>query len=469
MYVSPSLQPSTLSSLPHSFSVPKPPPWLLPGKSHFKLIAFSSTSQQAELAKPSPSQTTNSSDILPSVIHQIPPNFTSKDLISIVRRHGDGDTAVSVFNWALEQPNFVPESSLVEVILHQLGSEGSFEQMRALLEDPGCTVTPGMFLAFVESYAKLHMVDEAVGILSEMEKFEVEPDIFIYNNLLNLLVDENKLKMVESVYSDMGMRGVSPDVSTFNVLIKALCKAHQIRTAISMMEEMSDYGLVPDEKTFTTIMQGYIEQDNLDSALEIKERMTRSGCKLTSVTINVLLHGYYAVTYGTLIGGLCKGGRVHLANKLLRTIMMKGIVPAPQTYNPIIQSLYKQQKTKEAMRLFKEMIEKGEPPNALTYKIVFRGLCCGGGPIGEAVDFLKEMMEKGFLPEYSALSMLAEGLCTLSMESTLYELIDLVMQKANFSGSDVAVVRGFLRVGKLHDAMAAVGRVLKTHKTRERY
>ncbi|KAF3782176.1 hypothetical protein EJ110_NYTH35097 [Nymphaea thermarum] len=176
-------------------------------------------------------------------------NQCSKDLISIVRRHGDGDTAVSVFNWALEQPNFVPESSLVEVILHQHGSEASFEEMKAPLEDPGCTVTPGMFLAFVESYAKLHMVDEAVGILSEMEKFEVEPDIFIYNNLLNLLVDENKLKMVESVYSDMGRRGVSPDVSTFNVLIKALCKAHQIRTAISMMEEMSDYGLVPDEKT----------------------------------------------------------------------------------------------------------------------------------------------------------------------------------------------------------------------------
>ncbi|KAF9624657.1 hypothetical protein IFM89_012703 [Coptis chinensis] len=176
-----------------------------------------------------------------------------------------------------------------------------------------------------------------------------------------------------------------------------------------------------------------------------------------------------AVTYRTLISGLCKAGRVEIAGKLLRTVKMKGMSVAPQSYNPIIQALFKRQRTEEAMRLFREMMKNAEAPDAVTYKIVFRGLCCGGGPIKEAIDFMVEMTEKGYLPEFSSFSMLAEGLCALSMEDTLVKLVDQVMKKANFSASELSMVMGFLKIRKFQDALATFDRLLSSRKPRKLY
>lgn len=183
----------------------------------------------------------------------------------------------------------------------------------------------------------------------------------------------------------------------------------------------------------------------------------------------------HIVTYGTLIGGLCKAGRVEVASKLLRSIQMKGIVLTPQAYNPVIQALFRRKRTTEAMRLFREMMEKADPPDALTYKHVFRGLCNGGGPIGEAVDFVIEMLGRGFLPEFSSFYMLAEGLVSLGKEETLVELIDMVMDKAKFSDRETSMVRGFLKIRKFQDALATFGDILdsrmprKTFRSRSKY
>ncbi|CAK9162420.1 unnamed protein product [Ilex paraguariensis] len=76
------------------------------------------------------------------------------------------------------------------------------------------------------------------------------------------------------------------------------------------------------------------------------------------------------VTYGTLIQGLCKAGRIEVAIRLLRTIQTKGMLLAPQAYNPVIQALFKRKRTKEAMRLFREMEQKGDTPDAISY------ICC---------------------------------------------------------------------------------------------
>ena len=139
---------------------------------------------------------------------------------------------------------------------------------------------------------------------------------------------------------------------------------------------------------------------------------------------------------------------------------MKGMVPGAKAYNPVIQALFKQMKTRGAVRLFREMEEKGEAPDAITYRIVFRGICRGGGPIRDAVEFLEETVENGFLPEFSSFSMLAEGLWALAMEDVLTKVFDLVMKKAKFTDSEVAMVRGFLKIRKFHDALATFGRHL---------
>ncbi|KAJ4900591.1 Pentatricopeptide repeat protein [Raphanus sativus] len=58
-----------------------------------------------------------------------------------------------------------------------------------------------------------------------IDEFGLKPDTHFYNRILNVLVDGNNLRLVESAHDQMSVWGIKPDVSTFNVLIKALCKA----------------------------------------------------------------------------------------------------------------------------------------------------------------------------------------------------------------------------------------------------
>nr|GFA31854.1 putative 12-oxophytodienoate reductase 11 [Tanacetum cinerariifolium] len=92
----------------------------------------------------------------------------------------------------------------------------------------------------------VELYDEAICVLFIMEEeFGVKPGIYNYNFLLNVLVDGNKLKLVEDVHS-------------FNILIKALCKDQQMRSTILMMEKMPSHGLTP------TLMHDFIEEGNIE-------------------------------------------------------------------------------------------------------------------------------------------------------------------------------------------------------------
>nr|DAD38437.1 TPA_asm: hypothetical protein HUJ06_009078 [Nelumbo nucifera] len=78
-----------------------------------------------------------------SAIHQLPPNFTPKDLLGVLRRQNDAESALRVFDWASKQPNFVPTPSTYQEILQQLGKVGSFESMNHLLKEmklSGCEI-----------------------------------------------------------------------------------------------------------------------------------------------------------------------------------------------------------------------------------------------------------------------------------------------------------------------------------------
>lgn len=115
------------------------------------------------------------------------------------------------------------------------------------------------------------------------------------------------------------------------------------------------------------------------------------------------------------------------------------------------------------------MAEVGEPPDALTYKIVFRGLCRGGGPIKEAFDFMLEMVDKGFIPEFSSFRMLAEGLLNLGMDDYFIRAIEIIMEKVDLRESDVSAIRGYLKIRKFYDALATFGRFLEINNPQWSY
>lgn len=258
---------------------------------------------------------------------------SEKELIDILRREKDEHSVVNAFKWALKQPSFTPSLSIYEEMLKKLGQVGSIDSIRGVLDDmkkSSCKVAEDTFFILIESFAKFNLYDEAICVLFIMEEeFGVKPGTHTFNFLLNVLVDGNKLKLVEDVHSLMSSKRVKKDVSTFNILIKALCKAHQMRPAILMMEDMPTHGLTPDEKTYTTLMHGFIEEGNLDGALRIKEQMGLAQCEFTNISVNTLIHGF------------CKMGRISEALNFIQEMSKEGFYPDRFTFNTLVNGLCK--------------------------------------------------------------------------------------------------------------------------------
>lgn len=120
-------------------------PWVLPQKpkhpsqppSHSSpsVVAFASLKDQKTL------NTSAVSDL--NLNHQVPPNFTSKDLLGVLRRQKDAESALRVFGWAMKQENFVPTASVYAESLQQLGKAGAFGDMKVVLQQmkrSGCKI-----------------------------------------------------------------------------------------------------------------------------------------------------------------------------------------------------------------------------------------------------------------------------------------------------------------------------------------
>ncbi|KAI3474074.1 hypothetical protein Pfo_028862 [Paulownia fortunei] len=346
------------------------------------------------------------------------PDFTPKQLLDTLRREEDENSALRLFQWASKQPNFATTLPIYEEIIRKLGNVGSFDSVRQVLDDmkhSEVEIVEGTFFILIDSYAKFELYDEAVDVLHVMEiEFGVRPGTHTYNFLLNVLVDGNKLILVESVHSKMLDDGVKPDVSTFNILIKALCKAHQIRPAILLMEEMPNYGF-----------------SNLGGALRVREQMVAAQCPWSNVTINVLINGFCKegrveealifvqemanegfcpdhFTFNTLISGLCKVGHVNHALEILDLMLQEGFDPDVFTYNTVISGLCKWREVEEAMEVLNQMLSRDCSPNAVTYNAIISTLC-------------KEN-QQCVLPDVSTFNSLIQGLCLTSKFSIAMEL-----------------------------------------------
>jgi pentatricopeptide repeat protein len=252
-------------------------------------------------------------------------------LLTALREQTDPEAALRMLNSALAREDFAPSCDVYEEIIGKLGTAGAFDLMKVLVTEmrrEGHEVSVGVVRSFIESYARLQMFDEAVDlVLNQLDMFGVQANTVEYNLLLSVLAEGSKIKLLESVYAEMGNRGIKPDVATFNTVINALSRVRQVRTAVLMMEEMSSHRVAPDEMTFTTLMQGFVDEGSIEAALRLKSRMSEMGCSPTGVTVNVLINGY------------CKLGRVEDALGYIQQEIADGFEPDQVTFNTFVNGL----------------------------------------------------------------------------------------------------------------------------------
>ncbi|BFG27146.1 hypothetical protein CerSpe_134210 [Prunus speciosa] len=151
----------------------------------------------------------------------------------------------------------------------------------------------------------LWMVKEAYGVLQEMKKKGLGPDVSTYNSLIETCCREDLLRPAKRLWDEMFASGCRGNLKTYNILIRKFSEVGQIDEAQRLFYHMLGKGVAPDVMTYTSLLEGLCQETKLQAAFDVFHKSVEQDFMLAQ---NVL---------GTFTRSLCKAGFFLDASKLL--------------------------------------------------------------------------------------------------------------------------------------------------------
>ncbi|CAO2842889.1 unnamed protein product [Amaranthus hypochondriacus] len=334
-------------------------------------------------------------------------NITTSQVVQLIRAEKDLSKAVAIFDAATAEytNGFRHDHITFGHLISRLVSANQFKPAEELLnrmKEERCKIKEEIFLSICRGYGRVHKPLEAVQIFKIAKDYGCEPTEKFYITIFSILVDENHLKLAMRFYHYMKKMGILPNVVSLNILIKALCKSSgTIDAALNIFNEMPSRGCSPDSYTYGTLISGLCKCGRIDEANKFFREMEAKGCLPT------------VVTYTSLINVLCKSGRLGDAFVLFKEMTSKDIKPNVYTYSALMDGLCKHGRLLHALDLLEMMIRQDLSPNNITYSTLINGLC-KDGKLCEALKLFDRMKLQGLKPDVALYNKIISGFVDLN-------------------------------------------------------
>ena len=119
--------------------------------------------------------------------------------------------------------------------------------------------------------------------------------------------------------------GYQPDISLFNILLNGFVHSNQLRKGFKLLERIVKLGWKPSLVTYGSVFKGLCSIGDQFSAL----RLLRNMESRVEVKPNVVI-------YSTIIDSRCKDKLLTQAIELFKEMESKGVIPDVVTYNTLI-------------------------------------------------------------------------------------------------------------------------------------
>ncbi|RRT72958.1 hypothetical protein B296_00032472 [Ensete ventricosum] len=346
----------------------------------------------------------------------------------ILRCRSSPRLSLDFFNWALVQQRNDERSSLdldtYSVLIHVLVSARMFDEtlriMRQLMQErhvaalelldalARCRKRYGgsrdVYDAMVRGCTQIGATKDACLVMETLRARGVWVSLHAYNNLLSHLLMSSQDGGVAfwEMYKEMLALGYVENVNTFNLVIYGLCRECKIGEAFSVFYRMLKGGVFPNVVTFNMLIDGCCRNGELNLAYELFKKINLVSGNNTEPNV---------VTFNCLINYLCKAGRAEDGEHVVKKDMLKkGLLPNVRTYGTLIDGYARKGKMEEALRLFIEMLDDGMVPNVIVYNSLLNWLL-KQGHIDEACFFLSDMRKVHASHDHYTYAILVDGYC----------------------------------------------------------
>ncbi|KAJ0102357.1 hypothetical protein Patl1_06174 [Pistacia atlantica] len=202
------------------------------------------------------------------------------------------------------------------------------------------------------------------------KKYGIKLSKPLFDTCISAYVESGKPHLAAQIFNKMKRLNVQPRLLTCNVLVNGLKK---LDDAYKLLNKASKRGYCLDEVSYGTLITGYFKDGKVDRALKLWDEM-----KEKKIVPSV-------VTYNIIIAGLCRSEKTEQAIDKMNELLENGLIPNETTYNTIIHG---EGMLEKALKLFNTWISKGRTIDAVTYNTMISRL-------QEAEDFKSKMVEEG--------------------------------------------------------------------------
>ncbi|KAF6170833.1 hypothetical protein GIB67_015785 [Kingdonia uniflora] len=237
----------------------------------------------------------------------------------------------------------------------------------------------------------------------------------MYGFMISRLVSVNKFKPTKELLDRMKEEKCSFTEDVFLCLCRSYGRIHRTLGTFRIFQKM-EFQCEPTDKSYVTVFS-ILSKNQLKLTQMFHKYMKQVGVPpsvsfLNAFTREILDHGCIpdSYTYGTLINGLCKLGKINKAKELFGEMDAKDCLPIVVTCTYLIHGLCLSNILDEAMELFEEMSRKGIEPNMVTFSSLMDGLCKGGRSL-QALKLREKMVGKRFSANTIIYNNLVSRLC----------------------------------------------------------
>ena len=214
--------------------------------------------------------------------------------------------------------------------------------------------------SMLKALSQVGRIDEAIKTYQMISKRGIMVNESCYYSFVNVLCKEDQSDDAYGLLVDTMKKGHNPCPSQLSKCITSQCRERNWRKAEELLDLMLEKGLLPDSFSCCLLMEYYCCDRQMDKVVALHDKMEKVKACLDVTTYNMILDGLWreskseeAVRLFDYMRGL------NLVNSASFTIM--------------IHELCHMKELRKAMKTHDEMLNMGLKPDKGTYRLLISG------------------------------------------------------------------------------------------------
>lgn len=299
----------------------------------------------------------------------------------------------------------------------------------------------------------------AFSVWNDMETGGITPGVIEWTNLMKSFAKTRDKSVILPLWTRMIQNGIFPDHRAWTVRIHALLEAGMVKEGLESLREMQSSSVTPTVETINAVLSGLLKHEYILEASKVLAVAERLGIQKD------------IATYNTLLVSLMKQQRSNAKKfdeslALIRQMSANGIVPDIRTITLILDGMYKFSNPKPTLSAVLSLLSycesAGIPINVWTFTALIRALLEEGRE-DAAIDMLIAMESRGMTGSTTTYTILLRYYFMRRDLISVDELLDEMMLKRIIMDRRLwrEVIVGFAGAGQVDRMKSAIARMHK--------